>query len=333
MSKKIGTHDGSFHCDEVLACFMLKQTPTFSDALLVRSRDPSKLETCDVVVDVGGIYDPARNRFDHHQRTFNETFATLVPGKNWNIKLSSAGLVYVHFGREVIKSVLSRFKGVDESDEQLIEVLYDKMYENFVQEVDAIDNGIEIAEKKNYTINTNLSARVGFLNLDWNSKDKDENFQFEEAIKMVGEEFIQRVRYYALNWWPAKSIVLNAIRNRFKHHESGAIVVLDQFAPWRSHLFVIEKELGINNEEMKYVLYEDEKGGWRVQCIPVSEDSFKNRLSLPSEWCGLRDDELSKVSCIQNCVFVHASGFIGGNKTFEGALEMASKALNLSLKA
>ena len=33
-----------------------------------RTRDPALLDTCDIVVDVGGVYDPAKNRFDHHQR-------------------------------------------------------------------------------------------------------------------------------------------------------------------------------------------------------------------------------------------------------------------------
>ena len=32
---------------------------------------------------------------------------------------------------------------------------------------------------------------------------------------------------------------------------------------------------------------------------------------------------------IPGCVFVHASGFIGGNDTYEGAVEMARKALTL----
>ena len=36
-----------------------------------------------------------------------------------------------------------------------------------------------------------------------------------------------------------------------------------------------------------------------------------------------------QVSGIPGCVFVHASGFIGGNATLEGALEMARKALTL----
>ena len=34
--KRIGTHDGAFHCDEVLACFMLKQLPEYEDALVIR---------------------------------------------------------------------------------------------------------------------------------------------------------------------------------------------------------------------------------------------------------------------------------------------------------
>lgn len=37
--KKIGTHSGVFHCDEALACFMLKQLPEYLDADIVRSRD------------------------------------------------------------------------------------------------------------------------------------------------------------------------------------------------------------------------------------------------------------------------------------------------------
>lgn len=39
LNKKIGTHSGVFHCDEALACFMLKQLPEYCDADIVRSRD------------------------------------------------------------------------------------------------------------------------------------------------------------------------------------------------------------------------------------------------------------------------------------------------------
>ena len=53
------------------------------------------------------------------------------------------------------------------------------------------------------------------------------------------------------------------------------------------------------------------------------------RLSLPKEWQGLRDDELAKESGISGCIFVHASGFIGGNENYEGALAMARKSLQM----
>ncbi len=52
------------------------------------------------------------------------------------------------------------------------------------------------------------------------------------------------------------------------------------------------------------------------------------RLSLPEPWRGLRGVELSNASGIDGCVFVHMSGFIGGNSTYEGALEMAVKTLD-----
>ena len=32
----IGTHYGTFHCDEALACFMLKQLPEYKDAKIIR---------------------------------------------------------------------------------------------------------------------------------------------------------------------------------------------------------------------------------------------------------------------------------------------------------
>lgn len=74
-------------------------------------------------------------------------------------------------------------------------------------------------------------------------------------------------------------------------------------------------------------MYPDESGKWRVQCVPEAPDSFISRKPLPEPWRGIRDEELSKLSGIAGCIFVHQSGFIGGNTTREGALEMAHKAL------
>lgn len=64
-----------------------------------RSRDPEAWKTVDILIDVGGEYDPSRHRYDHHQRGFFEVF-----GHGFSTKLSSAGLVYKHFGREIVAS-------------------------------------------------------------------------------------------------------------------------------------------------------------------------------------------------------------------------------------
>jgi hypothetical protein len=61
---------------------------------------------------------------------------------------------------------------------------------------------------------------------------------------------------------------------------------------------------------------------------PQPPNSFENRKSIGTPaWRGLRDAELSKVAGVPGCVFVHASGFIGGNDTYEGALQMARLSL------
>lgn len=85
----IGTHSGTFHADESLAVFLLRILPAYKDADLVRTRDQAKLDECTIVVDVGGVYDHAALRYDHHQRGFVENF-----GNDFVTKLSSAGLVY-----------------------------------------------------------------------------------------------------------------------------------------------------------------------------------------------------------------------------------------------
>ncbi len=66
--------------------------------------------------------------------------------------MSSAGLVYVHFGKEIIEEILKRAMKQKDVEKKLVEILFDKMYENFVIEIDAIDNGVEIADTKRFII-------------------------------------------------------------------------------------------------------------------------------------------------------------------------------------
>jgi uncharacterized UPF0160 family protein len=162
-----------------------------------RTRDPNILDTCDIVVDVGAVYEESKQRFDHHQRGFDQVF-----GHGFTTKLSSAGLIYKsdhsfrprrsfaeissfrHFGREIISSQLQLT-----ADDPKVESLWLKLYrvffplllcvqgplftefQEFIEALDGVDNGIsqypnDIQPK--YRNRTDLSSRVGWLNPAWN---------------------------------------------------------------------------------------------------------------------------------------------------------------------
>ncbi|KAJ1957646.1 metal-dependent protein hydrolase [Linderina pennispora] len=325
MPKTIGTHSGTFHCDEALACYMLRQLPEYKDATITRSRDPATLDACDIVVDVGGVYDHENKRYDHHQRGFDEQFS-----EKFKTKLSSAGLIYKHYGKDVITAVLE-----GKVSEVEAEILYQKLYEVMIEGIDGIDNGVsqypEDLEPA-YKESTNLSSRVGRLNPWWNEPEGDMDARFTKAMDMVGEEFYGRVRYYGLAWLPGRKIVEDGINGRFDIDRSGQIVLFDQFCPWKDHLHTIEEEMLAKDPEapkILYVLYPDTSNAWRVQAVPEKPGAFTSRHPLPEAWRGVRDEALSERTGIEGCIFVHQAGFIGGNKTRDGALELARKALTM----
>lgn len=87
--------------------------------------------------------------------------------------------------------------------------------------------------------------------------------------------------------------------------------------------------MGLDTTEkpIYYAIFPDSNGSWRVQGVPIASHSFELRRALPDQWRGVREKELDSICGIDGCIFVHASGFIGGHRTREGALEMSKKAL------
>ncbi|HTV22787.1 MAG TPA: MYG1 family protein, partial [Polyangiaceae bacterium] len=66
---RVATHSGPFHADEVFAC-ALRRVFLCQPVEVVRTRDLAVIAEVDLAVDVGGEYEPARGRFDHHQRAY-----------------------------------------------------------------------------------------------------------------------------------------------------------------------------------------------------------------------------------------------------------------------
>ena len=125
--KKIATHNGNFHADDVFAVATLQ---IYLDKLgekykIVRTRDQDIIDASDYVLDVGSIYDEDENRYDHHQESFKEVGYLDIP-------YSSFGLIWKHFGKEVCDN----------------KYVWEKLKKDFVTGIDANDNGIDIAESK-----------------------------------------------------------------------------------------------------------------------------------------------------------------------------------------
>jgi uncharacterized UPF0160 family protein len=329
--KVIGTHSGTFQADEALGVWMLRQLPAYRNSKVVRSRDKEVLDKLDIVIDVGGVYDHDSLRYDHHQRGYDERFDEGKEGTDGRCtKLSASGLVYRHYGRDVIKQYYPTL-----SNESL-ELAYTKLYDSMLEALDAIDTGVEIAPEGVellYKDSTGLSSRVSRTNPRWNEVDEstdkppDADERFEVASKMCGDDFLSVMTRIVESDIPARDFVERALLKRHETEASGEVISLESGGlPWKGHLYDLEKEHNVD-PLIKFVLYTDQAGMWRIQAVTVEGRGFENRLSLPEEWRGVRDEDLAKLAGIPGCTFCHAAGFVGGNKTYEGALEMARVAL------
>ncbi|AOA62495.1 uncharacterized protein PAS_chr2-2_0093 [Komagataella phaffii GS115] len=321
---KICTHSGSFHADEALAVYLLRSLKKWTNSTLLRSRDPAKWEEADIVVDVGGKYDDVKF-FDHHQREFSTTFSD-----KYQTKLSSAGLVFKKFGKEVIAEKLNWDLNEESTN---INILYEKLYKDFIESVDANDNGVSnyenTNERKFNDKNFTLASVVSNLNPLWVDEPTDADFdkQFEKASEIMGQVFDNLLLSYGRSWLPAKQFVEKAFDERFQAHPSGKVLVFDRFVPWKEHLYGVE----IANKchgEILYVLFPDSGNNWRIAAVPVSSSSFESRKALPEPWRGLRDEKLSEAANVEGCVFIHAAGFIGGANSKEGVLKLAALAVD-----
>ena len=112
VARSFGTHNGTFHADEVTACALLLLFDKIDLNKIIRTRNIEELVNCDFICDVGGIYDPTRHWFDHHQLSYHGN-------------LSSAGMVLKYL-----------------KDQKIIEEkLFDYFNTSLIIGVDEVDNG------------------------------------------------------------------------------------------------------------------------------------------------------------------------------------------------
>jgi uncharacterized UPF0160 family protein len=114
---------------------------------------------------------------------------------------------------------------------------------------------------------------------------------------------------------------METVRNAPRLLEGRVLHLAEGGMPW-THVVVNEMP------DVMFVIYPDSEGDqYQIKTVPVEAGSFTARMDLPEHWAGLRDAELAAASGVADGVFCHLNLFIGGARSFEGAVQMAGLAL------
>lgn len=293
--KKIGIHNGTFHADDVF-CIALMQS-LYGEVEVIRTRDQKLLDECDIVADVGN------GKYDHHdvEKKLREN----------GIPYCAFGLLWQDFGVEYVKT---QFPSVTDENEQ--KEIADKIDNNFIQQIDANDNGVDVmqSEVPITTLSEIIKSYVPFC-----GTEEDVEKSFFEAVDFAKMILFRKTKKYAEHY---NNLRLIQAEIEKQDVDNTHMLVLENSVPWKDAVLEFDKE-----EKILFVVYPNITGSWCVQTTLKDKDSFAARKDLPKSWGGLRDDDLSRETGINDCVFCHPALFICGNKRKEGAIKMAQAAV------
>ncbi|MEX2514730.1 MAG: MYG1 family protein [Candidatus Paceibacterota bacterium] len=271
----IATHSGGFHADDVFAVAALKlhlQHTEETAAEVVRTRNPEQIESCDYAIDVGGVYDPAAGRFDHHQ-------AEGAGQRENGIPYAAFGLIWKEFGVELCE------------DEKIAEMIDKRL----VQAIDAPDNGVSLTGEGEFedAYPYYLASAVSVFNRTWKEPAEREDEAFAEMVEWA-TALLHREIEVAAHRLEGEKLVEEA----YEQAADKRVIYMDQDLPWQG---VLAKK-----EEPLFVVYPKDSGRWRLRAVPA-EGNFESRAELPEAWRGKHDAELQQVTGVDTAIFCHKS--------------------------
>lgn len=311
MTLRILTHSGSFHADDVFGVAVL--AALHPDHTLARTRDMALIAQADFAVDVGGEWDAARGRFDHHQRGFD---GARESGEGY----ASAGLVWRAYGSAYVRQVAAALEAP--LGEAAVAGIAADLDASLVRYLDMVDTGAAMVAPGVF----GLSSQVAALNSTWieeqglstEARGALQLERFREAMAMV-QRYLQRLVSRRVGQELAADRVRAAPRllgGRVLHLAEGGM-------PWTR---IVLDEM----PEVLFVLYpvsDDEGERYVLRTVPVKAESFEARRDLPRAWAGLRDQQLAQASGVPDALFCHTNVFIAVARSLAGALKLAELAL------
>ena len=299
----IGTHNGIFHSDEVIACAILCLSNPDKTIQILRSRDKKELDLCDICIDVGG------GKFDHHQPGFNEVRCN-------GIKYASAGLIWKNFGNNLIEKVKESYFSEATCD---INEIFKSFDDSIISLVDCEDNGV-LTEKHCFSF---ISS---FLPLWFNNDKTDFNNQFYNVLN-IAISILKEELKTIIGKEVAKNIIINNWKDS-KCFNNGILEIPSQTIDW------VETVIGINetikDNFINFVIFPYPNGGWAAQCVPPSiEERFSQRIPFPHKWAGLTDN-LPIISKVDGATFCHNGCFFARAINKESIIKMCNISTNIA---
>jgi len=298
MEKKITvvTHSSGFHTDDIFAmATLLLMLGKEVKVEVVRTRNMEIIDKADYVVDVGGVYNVEKKRFDHHQ--------TGGAGKRDNgIPYASFGLVWKTYGIDLCESLQAAQK-------------IDQM---IVQPIDALDNGIQFQETKIPGLHSFDISSIPFLFYP----------TWKEDHTKIDDTFLELVSY-------AKGLLERAIVSTREKLEAEKLVEEIYLSSNDKRLIILPnsrypwEEVLSKFHEPLYVVYKNiTDDTWALKGVRSDLFNYETRKKLPEDWAGKSGEELEKITGVKGAVFCHNARFMAVAKTKEAILQMAEIALN-----
>lgn len=289
IARSLGTHDGTFHADEVTASALLLFYDLIDKDKIIRTRNTENLAQCEYVCDVGGVLDPKSCRFDHHQRDYRGS-------------KSSAGLVLEYL---IAQGVISEEFG-------------SFLDEEFIRGVDAHDNGKVLCPEGVMTFSHIVAQMVP---VDYACTAEQSNRAFLQAVDWV-YGVIARIKAKYDYRISCCELVHLAMKSSLASKDPK-LLIFDQNLPWLENFFA----LGGKTHPAQFVLMPSGQH-WKLRGIPPHlGDKMSVRTPLPANWAGLLAEDLEKASGISGGIFCHKGRFISVWATKDAALRAYSSCI------
>jgi len=180
----IQTHNGKIHSNEVASVALLVNYFGRKDKVTTVIRSRNLNPHSDILVDIGEIYDHGSLKYDHHGSDFSEFW------KNSEVPLSSTGLIWRHYGKEMIEMYLSEnneeYDYSENYTDDIIEELKDIIYHNIFLEIDAHDNGFKLPFNPNTLNIPNIVSAGNYKDI---LNDDMQNEKFYGLVNLIGNIF------------------------------------------------------------------------------------------------------------------------------------------------